>query len=89
MPEQLESCLEQLKSVNVEVRRRLELAELQVQAANGVIKQLATLELLSNELFLGEIILHRPYSAGWDETGTGQIIQAALAVPWRIRLWNQ
>lgn len=79
MIEKLNKQLDRLRQLNLEIRRRLELAEAHVGTANLLLAQLAVTELMNDQIFLGDVIMQRPYSVHFD-TASGQIIQAALSV---------
>lgn len=79
MTKNLHDHLSRLKSLNLEIRQRLELAEARAETANLLLTQLAVTELMNDQIFLGAVILQRPYSVHFD-TGSGQIVQAALSV---------
>jgi hypothetical protein len=77
----LNDHLKMLKLLNLEIRQRLELAEARVGPANVLLAQLAATKLMNDQILLGEVILQRPYSARYEPTGSGQVIQAVLAIP--------
>jgi hypothetical protein len=52
----LNERLEQLKCLNLEIRRQLEQAEANVAAANLLLQQLAATGLLSDQIFLGDCL---------------------------------
>lgn len=79
MTKDLNEYLSRLKSLNLEIRRRLELAEARVESTNLLLGQLAATELMNDQIFLGDVILQRAYSVHFD-SGSGQIVQAALSV---------
>lgn len=73
--------LHHLQHLNLEIRQRLEVAELKVGRVNPLLAQLAAAGLLNDTIVLGEVVLQRPYSVQADCTESGQFIQAALSVP--------
>jgi hypothetical protein len=78
---QFNDYLEQLKNLNVETRRALERAELQIGSANQQLALLNATGLFSDQIVLGDLLLQRNYSARFGAKSDGQIIQAALALP--------
>jgi hypothetical protein len=70
-----------LREANIKTRQQLELAEARISAANHQIDQLAAIQLLSSQIFLGDYILQVPYDVAGDPRPSGQIIQAVLAIP--------
>lgn len=80
MTRKLNEQFQRLEALNLEIRQRLELAEARVETANGLLAQLAATELVSDQIFLGDVIMQRAYSVRLDPTGSGQVIQAALTI---------
>ena len=80
MSNDLPAYIARLKSLNLEIRRRLELAELRVGSANLLLAQLAVTQLANDRIFLGDVILERAYSVRSDPSGSGQVIQAAISI---------
>jgi hypothetical protein len=81
MSDQLNRDLDKLKQLIVEIRQQFEVAELKVDSATSVLTRLAETKLSNEDIFLGDVILCRPYDVSCEETGTGQVVQAALAIP--------
>lgn len=73
--------LHHLQQLNLEIRQRLEIAELKVSRVNPLLAQLAASRLLNETIVLGAIVFQRPYGALSAVEESGQLIQAALAVP--------
>ena len=63
MSAQFNDYLEQLKNLNVETRRALERAELQIGSANQQLALLNATGLFSDQIVLGDLLLQRNYSA--------------------------
>lgn len=68
-----------LQAVSLEIRRRAEQAELLVEEAHGVIRQIAAAEVVGLRLLLGAVVLTRPYGVEAECISSGQIVQAALS----------
>jgi hypothetical protein len=70
--------LSRLKTLNLEIRQQLEVAEARVEPLNLLIKHLHATGLLNEQIFLGDVIWQRAYDVHVD-TSSGQIIQASLS----------
>ena len=81
MNERLRSEIEFLKALSVEIHRRAEVAELIVEQALPALNQLAAVQLTNRRLILGPVVLRRPYEVQREPAESGQVIQAALALP--------
>src|SRR5882724_9036488 len=81
MTERINQRFEQLKRLNLEIRHRLELAEARVATANLLLNQLSLTQLINEQIFLGEAVLVRAYSVRYGPSASGEVIQAALAMP--------
>ena len=81
MSDKLSARLEALKDLNLQIHHQAEQAEARVATANPLITQLAASGLVAEQILLGQFLLLRGYSARFPPKDSGQVIQAALAVP--------
>lgn len=81
MKDNLSARLEALKELNAQIRHQAEQAEARVATANPLIAQLATSGLVADQILLGQFLLLRGYSSRFPPKDSGQVIQAALALP--------
>lgn len=90
MPESIRSRLENLSDLNVALRRRWELAEAFLPAANALLAQLAHFESDLHITLTGSVLRERPYDAEGAAPGGGQVAQAALQFPGGlgVLLWD-
>lgn len=77
MVDNRDNRLERIRQLNLEVRRRLELAEASIGAANAVSTQLAAAEFLNEQRFLGDVTLILGFSVN-KSSAFAEVIQAAL-----------
>ena len=90
MPERIRSRLENLSDLNVALRRRWELAEAFLPAANTLLAQLAHFESDLRVTLTGSVLRERPYDTEAAAPGGGQVAQAALQFPGGlgVLLWD-
>lgn len=81
MDQNFTDSLEHLKTINLEIRQRLELAEARINSANALLEQLAATQLANERIYMGDVVLCRPYSEQFEQTGYSQLVQAALSIP--------
>jgi len=81
MSDNLSARLEALKDLNLQIHYQAEQAEAKVATANPLIAQLAASGLVADQILLGQFLLLRGYSARFPPRDSGQVIQAALALP--------
>lgn len=70
--------IQRLQDGNVELRRRLEQAELQIPMLNAAIRQLFTLNYGDNKMLIGDVIYHAGYGIESSSSANGLVVQAAL-----------
>ena len=81
MSDNLSARLKALQDLNAQIRHQAEQAEARVATANPLITQLAASGLVADQILLGQFLLLRGYSARFPPKDSGQVIQAALALP--------
>jgi hypothetical protein len=68
--------IQQLRTLNIQLRRQLEVAEAQVPVINDLLKQLDTIQLGCKRAFLDPVIYQRLYDRGYGPEDSCQVIQA-------------
>ena len=81
MSDNLIARLKAMQDLNAQIRHQAEHAEARVATANPLIAQLAASGLVGDQILIGQFLLIRGYSARFPPKDSGQVIQAALAVP--------
>jgi len=81
MTDNLTPRLQELKDLNLQIHHQAEQAEARVATANPLIAQLAANGVIAEQILLGQFLLLRGYSVRFPPADSGQVIQAALAVP--------
>jgi hypothetical protein len=81
MSETLNRLTEELRQLNLRIRQQLELAEAELPVINDLINQLAVIDLANGVIILGDVVYQRPYNPGAGPSDSGQVMQAAIAIP--------
>lgn len=86
----IERRLQELRNLNIHLRRRWEIAETFLPAVNALIEQLALLETDLRITFVGNVLRERPYDSQHSAMSSGQVAQAALRFPdgLGVLLWD-
>lgn len=82
--------LDRLQQLNVDLRRRWEIAETFLPRLNDLLTQLALLEADRRYILAGAVLSERPYDAADLCRNSGQIAQSALMFPGGlgVLLWD-
>jgi hypothetical protein len=81
MTAQLGESVDRLKALNATIARACEQAEAHITEANRLVDQLAQSGLPNPTILLGRVVLRRAYSPRPGGDDSGEVLQAALAVP--------
>ncbi|HEX3658546.1 MAG TPA: hypothetical protein VHV55_22330 [Pirellulales bacterium] len=81
MPENFRSAIQQLRTINVQIRQRLELAEASIPPLNELISQLGTIALAEGPPILGQVVYQQAYLQCQEFCDSALLYQAALLVP--------
>jgi hypothetical protein len=81
MSNNMRARLQALNDLNVQIHHQAEQAEARVATANPLIAQLVASGLVAEQILLGQFLLLRGYSVRFPPRDSGQVIQAALALP--------
>lgn len=74
----IRSQLEKLQKLNMDLRQRLEQAELTIPQLNEQIEHLVRIGLVHENVYLGDIVMDQTHS---DSSDMSTVKQAALLVP--------
>jgi len=80
--------IEQLRLLDLSLRSQLELAEARVQSINEVIVHLAEAQVVSETAIVGLIIYEGLNNVLTESINSGQVVQAALTVPYGFGVIN-
>jgi hypothetical protein len=81
MSNRFNTVLDRINQLILDIRQQFAVAELKAESAKSLLMQLASTRLSNEDIFLREVILRRPYDVSCEEAGTGQVVQAARAIP--------
>jgi len=86
----LQECLDQLRRINVDLRRQLELVEAVVPVANDLIRRLGPLDIAGERAVLGEVVFDRNYDPRFERPDSCQLFQAVVTIPggFGVALWD-
>lgn len=90
MDKNLQSVIDSLQKLNVNIRQRLEQAETYVPVLNAQLEQLGVIDLVNGITLLGDVIHERPYADGSGREESAELVQAALLAPegFGVAIWD-